>query len=56
MTTPLKTTIIIQEYTTISPMLAMDYMIEDITKEERDYGFSISSEPSFMQLKDGNTI
>ena len=56
MMTPLGTTIIIQEYTTISPMLAMDYMIEEVTREERDQGYDISSEPSFMGLNDGKKL
>lgn len=56
MMTPLGTVIMIQEYSTIDPSGMMDLMINEITKEEREYGYKIDSKPITTTLSNGKVL
>jgi len=56
MTTPLGTLTLIQEYQDLDPSMIIDLMISELTKEERNYGYSIESTPTERQTADGKTL
>lgn len=53
MMTPLGNGIIIQEYLDMDPTNLLDLMVNEITKEEREYGYKIDTEPKSITLSDG---
>ncbi len=54
--TPLGSAVMIQEYITLAPSGMMDLMINEITKEERDYGYTIESKAISKTLSDGVSL
>ncbi|MDM7859434.1 hypothetical protein QTP81_02300 [Alteromonas sp. ASW11-36] len=54
--TPLGSVVLVQEYTTMSPVSLLDLMINEITKVERQYGYNITEEPKAITLKDGKVV
>jgi len=56
MITPLGSVVMIQEYTTMAPSGLMDLMINELTKEERNYGYEIDSKPLSKTLSDGMVL
>lgn len=56
MMTPLGSVIMIQEYKTMNPKNLIDLMIDEVTKEERDYGYKIESVEKSIKLSDGKTL
>ncbi len=53
MMTPLGVTMLVQEYTTMDPSTILDLMINEITKEEREYGYKIDAKKSSVNLPNG---
>lgn len=51
--TPLGAVVMVQEYTTMDPSALLDLMINELTKEEREYGYTIESNPSPLTLSSG---
>jgi hypothetical protein len=56
MMTSLGTVVIVQEYTTINPAGMISLMINEVTKEERQYGYDINSSPTSVTLQDGTVL
>jgi hypothetical protein len=56
MMTPLGSVIMIQEYQTMNPKSLIDIMINEVTKEERDYGYKIESFKKSIKLSDGKIL
>ncbi|WP_028865608.1 hypothetical protein [Psychromonas aquimarina] len=56
MMTPLGTVVLIQEYTNIDPSSLLDLMINEVTKEEREYGYKLESRPLSTTLSDGTVL
>ena len=56
MITPLGTLVLIQEYSSMSPSSLIDLMINEVTKEERQYGYDIKEEVSEQKLDDGTVL
>jgi len=54
--TPLGATVLVQEYTNMNPVGIVDLMINQITKEEREYGYKITEEEAKVRLKDGKYL
>ena len=50
MATPLGTLVLVQEYTTMDPGGLVDMMINELTKEEKQYGYTITNSPSEIRL------
>lgn len=53
MASPLGTLVLIQEYTTINPCSLIDMMLNELTKEETEYGYKITKSPSTRRLSNG---
>ncbi len=53
MMTPLGTVVMVQEYTSMNPSSMVDMMANEVTKEERDYGYKIKSRPESLTLSNG---
>lgn len=53
MMTPLGTVVLVQEYSSIDPSGLVDLMVNEVTKEERNYGYDIKSSPDSLTLSDG---
>lgn len=53
MTSPLGTMVMLQEYTTLNPAPLVDVMLNELTKEEADYGYKITKSPSTRKLANG---
>jgi hypothetical protein len=56
MMTPLGTVVIVQEYLTLDPTSLIDLMVNEVTKEERQYGYKINSTPASVNLADGTVL
>jgi hypothetical protein len=56
MMTPLGTVVIVQEYLTLNPSSLVDLMANEVTKEERQYGYKINSAPTSITLADGTVL
>ncbi|MCP4188940.1 MAG: hypothetical protein GY763_15145 [Gammaproteobacteria bacterium] len=56
MMTPLGTVVLIQEYLSLDPSSMVDLMINEVTKEERQYGYKLESRPSSTTLSDGTLL
>ena len=54
--TPLGTVVLVQEYFSLNPEGLIDLMVNEVTKEERQYGYKISEEAHVITLADGKTI
>lgn len=55
-TTPLGTLALIQEYETINPASLVDIMIQELTKEEKNYGYEIMTSPVEVKLGSGKIL
>ena len=53
MMSPMGTLIIIQEHTTMNPCGLTDMMLNELTKEEVEYGYEITKGPSSKRLSSG---
>lgn len=56
MMTPLGSVVMVQEYLTINPSGLIDLMINEVTKEEREYGYKIKSSDISITLSDGKRL
>lgn len=56
MMTPRGTVVMIQEYLNLNPTQLMDLMVNEVTKEEKEYGYTIESKPTSLTLSDGKVI
>jgi len=56
MSTPLGTAVIIQEYANMDPSGLVDMMVNELTKEEKRYGYKISMSPAEMKLANGIVV
>ena len=56
MTTPLGTLVLIQEYQGLDPSIMIDIMINELTKEEKNYGYTIATTPAVKQSADGKKL
>lgn len=56
MISPVGTTILIQEYSSIDPNVLIDMMIHELTKEEVNYGYKIDKIPVHRTLSNGITL
>ncbi|MBU2865124.1 hypothetical protein KO489_14795 [Reinekea forsetii] len=56
MMTPLGVVVLVQEYTRMDPTALLDLMINEMTKEEREYGYKINATPSSTTLSDGSVL
>lgn len=56
MASPLGTMIILQEYTAMSPSPLVDLMLNELTKEEADYGYKVTRSPSTRKLASGSQL
>ena len=54
--TALGTMIIIQEYPSMNPSLMTDLMIQELTKGDVNYGYTMKEEPWSIILKDGSEL
>lgn len=56
MMTPLGTLVMVQEYASIDPAALLDFMIVEVTKEERNYGYDIQETKASKTLPDGSVL
>lgn len=56
MMTPLGSVVLVQEYLNLDPSGLIDLMINEITKEEREYGYKIESSQKSITLSDGKVL
>jgi hypothetical protein len=56
MMTSLGTVVIVQEYMTLDPSNLVSLMVNEVTKEERQYGYNINSAPTSVTLADGTVL
>jgi hypothetical protein len=56
MTTPLGTLAIVQEYTNMNPSDLVDVMLNELTKEEKEYGYAITNSSEKMKLANGKML
>ncbi|GJM06112.1 MAG: hypothetical protein DHS20C09_21080 [marine bacterium B5-7] len=54
--TPVGSAVMVQEYLNMAPSSLMDLMINEITKEEREYGYQIESNPVSKTLPGGKVL
>ena len=53
---PRGTLVLIQEYTSLDPSALVDMMLNELTKEEKKYGYKITVSPSYKILADGKKL
>ena len=56
MMTPLGSLVLVQEYESIDPAQLIDFMKNELTKEEKEYGYKIESSPTSIKLPDGKVL
>ncbi|WP_444957062.1 hypothetical protein [Microbulbifer sp. ZKSA002] len=56
MITPLGSAVMVQEYLNLDPTGIIDLMVNEITKEEREYGYKIESTETSVTLSDGKIL
>lgn len=56
MMTPLGSLVMVQEYQNMDPSGLIGLMINEVTKEEREYGYKIESVPNSITLSDGKKL
>lgn len=56
MMTPLGSIVMVQEYLSLDPSSLIDLMVNEVTKEEREYGYRIESTKASVTLSDGNVL
>jgi hypothetical protein len=56
MMTPLGSLVMIQEYLNLNPSSLIDLMANELTKEEREYGYKIESSSASMTLSNGKIL
>ena len=56
MTTPLGTLVLVQEYANMDPAGLVDIMLNELTKEEKQYGYKITNSPAKINLSRGKTL
>ncbi|MGH1427346.1 MAG: hypothetical protein ACRBEE_05365 [Arenicella sp.] len=56
MITPLGALVLVQEYSTLNPSSLVGLMINEVTKEEKQYGYEITEEASERTLADGTVL
>ena len=54
--TPLGSLVLLQEYNNFSPVDTVDLIIDEVTKEEREYGYKMNEEAAEIKLKDGKSL
>lgn len=54
--TPIGTAVMIQEYKTLNPANLIDMMVDELTKEEVNYGYKLTESPETMTLSDGTVL
>lgn len=54
--TPLGSTVMIQEYNNFDPLGLIDLMVNEVTKEELEYGYKIESTNDSITLSDGKVL
>lgn len=54
--TPLGSVLMIQQYTNFNPTSLLELMVNQVTKEERDYGYEIESFEKTKTLSDGKVL
>lgn len=54
--TPIGTAVMIQEYKTLNPANLIDMMVDELTKEEVNYGYKLTESPETMTLADGTVL
>lgn len=56
MMTPLGSIVMVQEYLTLDPSSLINLMVNELTKEERQYGYKIESAKTSLTLSDGKVL
>ncbi len=56
MSSPVGTLVMVQEYGDIDPSTLVDLMLNELTKEEKNYGYEIVTSPITKKLADGTTL
>jgi len=56
MATPLGTLVLVQEYANMDPAALVDMMLNELTKEEKQYGYKITNSPAKIKLTSGKTL
>jgi hypothetical protein len=56
MTSPLGTLVLVQEYENIDPASTVDTMLNELTKEEKQYGYKITNSPAEVKLVGGKAL
>ena len=56
MITPLGSILMVQEYLTLDPSGLVDLMVNELTKEEQNYGYKIDSSDTSITLSDGKVL
>ena len=54
--TPLGSTIILQDYQSLNPAGLLDLMINELVKQELEYGYEINEESDNVELSDGKAV
>ncbi len=54
--TPLGSLVMVQEYLSLNPSDLIDFMVNEVTKEEREYGYQIESSNTSVTLSDGKVL
>ena len=56
MATPIGTLLLVQEYPNIDPAGIVDMILNELTKEEKQYGYKITNSPAKIKLASGKTL
>lgn len=56
MSSPVGTLVMVQEYANMDPSTLVDLMLNELTKEEKNYGYEIAISPATKKLADGTTL
>lgn len=54
--TALGTMVLVQEYSNLNPSSVVDLMVQELTKEEIDYGYELQKEEYIKTLRDGTRL
>lgn len=54
--TPLGSLVMVQEYLNLNPSDLIDFMVNEVTKEEREYGYKVESANTSVTLSDGKVL
>lgn len=53
---PIGTLVLIQEYANMDPAGLVDMMLNELTKEEKQYGYKMTNNPAKIKLSSGKTL